>query len=77
MSFGWKCPNCGKAHGPHVQTCPEPAATRVIGIPLTETGMPFIPPNPMLPTVRPVLPTTMPFSTDPRICTSVVMKVGH
>lgn len=24
MSEGWKCPNCGKAHGPHVDTCPEP-----------------------------------------------------
>lgn len=24
MNQGWKCPNCGKAHGPHVDTCPEP-----------------------------------------------------
>ena len=24
MTEGWKCPNCGKAHGPHVDTCPEP-----------------------------------------------------
>lgn len=23
MREGWKCPNCGKAHGPHVDTCPE------------------------------------------------------
>lgn len=22
MSDGWKCPNCGKTHGPHVDTCP-------------------------------------------------------
>jgi uncharacterized OB-fold protein len=21
---GWKCPNCGKAHGPQMQTCPAP-----------------------------------------------------
>ena len=21
---GWMCPQCGKAHGPHVDTCPEP-----------------------------------------------------
>lgn len=20
---GWQCPNCGKAHGPQVATCPE------------------------------------------------------
>lgn len=26
MREGWKCPNCGKAHGPHIATCPEPAA---------------------------------------------------
>lgn len=19
---GWSCPNCGKAHAPHVKTCP-------------------------------------------------------
>lgn len=19
---GWKCPHCGRAHGPHVDTCP-------------------------------------------------------
>lgn len=25
MTQGWNCPNCGKAHAPHVQTCPEPA----------------------------------------------------
>lgn len=22
---GWSCPNCGKAHGPDVQTCPDAA----------------------------------------------------
>lgn len=22
MREGWKCPHCGKAHGPHVDTCP-------------------------------------------------------
>jgi hypothetical protein len=21
---GWQCPHCGKAHAPHVRTCPEP-----------------------------------------------------
>jgi uncharacterized OB-fold protein len=21
---GWSCPNCGKAHGPQMQTCPMP-----------------------------------------------------
>ena len=31
MNEGWKCPNCGKAHAPHVQTCPEPA--QQMGIP--------------------------------------------
>ena len=25
MNQGWSCPNCGKAHAPHVQTCPEVA----------------------------------------------------
>jgi len=24
VSEGWKCPHCGKAHGPQVETCPEP-----------------------------------------------------
>ena len=24
MSEGWKCPNCGGAHGPHVDSCPVP-----------------------------------------------------
>jgi hypothetical protein len=23
-SAGWQCPNCGRAHGPEVSTCPEP-----------------------------------------------------
>ena len=23
MSKGWLCPQCGKAHGPHVDTCPD------------------------------------------------------
>lgn len=22
---GWKCPNCGSAHSPSIQTCPLPA----------------------------------------------------
>lgn len=51
---GWKCPNCGKAHAPHVETCPEPN-TDCIGKPLprpvvrpgTWTGMPA--PNPVDP----------------------------
>lgn len=25
-SAGWQCPNCGRAHAPSVQTCPEPAS---------------------------------------------------
>lgn len=23
-SFGWQCPNCGRAHAPDVGTCPDP-----------------------------------------------------
>lgn len=23
MNTGWNCPACGRAHGPHVDTCPE------------------------------------------------------
>lgn len=23
---GWMCPSCGKAHGPHIDTCPESSA---------------------------------------------------
>lgn len=30
MSDGWKCPNCGKAHGPHIDTCPAPASAPVL-----------------------------------------------
>lgn len=26
MSMGWQCPHCGRAHAPHVLTCPKPAA---------------------------------------------------
>jgi hypothetical protein len=73
MSFGWKCPNCGKAHGPHVQTCPEPAApTRVIGTPYpSPTSVPRLP-NPM----DPLLPMFVP---NPYIVSggSIVMKDGH
>jgi len=29
MSQGWSCPNCGKAHAPSVQTCPEVATQPV------------------------------------------------
>lgn len=29
MDQGWKCPNCGKAHAPHVLTCPEPARDKL------------------------------------------------
>lgn len=25
LRSGWKCPNCGGAHGPHVMSCPEPS----------------------------------------------------
>lgn len=31
MKEGWKCPNCGKAHAPHVQTCPENATLPPFG----------------------------------------------
>jgi hypothetical protein len=27
--MGWLCPNCGKAHGPDVATCPEPAGANL------------------------------------------------
>lgn len=36
MDEGWKCPNCGKAHGPMVQTCPEPATPDFRSIVFTE-----------------------------------------
>lgn len=38
---GWSCPSCGKAHGPHVATCPEskPALAPKIG-----RGLGHIPP---------------------------------
>lgn len=45
MSFGWSCPNCGKAHAPSVKTCPEPAKDKAVnplpGYPLD----PYYPPN--------------------------------
>lgn len=25
---GWLCPSCGKAHGPHIATCPTDASAR-------------------------------------------------
>ena len=27
MSDGWRCPCCGSAHGPHVDTCPVGASS--------------------------------------------------
>lgn len=29
MTEGWKCPNCGKAHAPHIDTCPEPGRVTI------------------------------------------------
>lgn len=43
---GWKCPNCGKAHGPHVNTCPG------ISTPSTIPGL--VPYEPKYPTYPPV-----------------------
>lgn len=39
---GWLCPSCGKAHGPHIATCPE----AVGGVPMWPlmTSPPFAPP---------------------------------
>lgn len=31
---GWSCPNCGKAHAPHIDTCPEPAQAAPWAYPL-------------------------------------------
>jgi len=31
MNNGWNCPSCGKAHAPHVNTCPEPQRLDVYG----------------------------------------------
>lgn len=33
---GWMCPQCGKAHGPHVDTCPTVTTTSNKTIPLPE-----------------------------------------
>ena len=38
MRDGWKCPNCGKAHGPHVATCPE---IKGVKWPPVRIGTPF------------------------------------
>lgn len=27
---GWLCPSCGKAHGPHVSTCPGEVSVSII-----------------------------------------------
>jgi len=39
---GWLCPSCGKAHGPHVDTCPGPLG-----------GIPSWPASPSIPYVSP------------------------
>lgn len=31
---GWKCPNCNSAHGPHVDTCPQPSMGPLGHVPL-------------------------------------------
>lgn len=31
MREGWKCPSCGKAHGPHIDTCPGGRTKTVYG----------------------------------------------
>lgn len=38
---GWNCPKCGKAHGPHVNTCPESS-------PYTPTTWPNTYPSPTM-----------------------------
>jgi hypothetical protein len=38
MAEGWKCPNCGKAHGPHVDTCPEPGG---LALPFSPSPFPY------------------------------------
>ena len=43
MNEGWKCPCCGKAHAPHVVTCPEP--TQVAGWPVTPHEWPRVYPT--------------------------------
>lgn len=44
MREGWKCPNCGRAHWPHIDTCPGGTG-----------GVEFIPPPapyPYTPTIN-------------------------
>lgn len=47
MQQGWKCPNCGKAHGPHVDTCPEAGglAPPLFPVPLSWPGTLYDPPR--------------------------------
>lgn len=48
MREGWKCPNCGKAHGPHVDTCPETAQVVIVGLPPVVTRPPAQPTGPRI-----------------------------
>lgn len=49
-SKGWLCPQCNKAHGPHVDTCPS------------GDGGTFFPTPVIVPTIWPS-PTTIPYPT--------------
>lgn len=46
MADGWKCPNCGKAHGPHVDTCPAAATSPEVRPLLPDAPLPAIPTGP-------------------------------
>jgi len=57
MNEGWKCPNCGKAHAPHIETCPEQSTYApydpVDRDVMTDWTSPFIHPVPTWPYVTP------------------------
>lgn len=57
IARGWMCPACGKAHGPHVNTCPEHAAAPATPMqPLPNWTLPN--PPPVIPSVT--LPNVFP-----------------
>lgn len=47
---GWMCPSCGRAHGPHVDTCPGPQQAVSPGLPTipnwTWPAQPYVLPSP-------------------------------
>lgn len=64
MPKGWQCPNCGKAHGPHVDTCPEPRVLDPVVPPVwPPTTSPSIPTpyNPRCPTITKMPPWLEPW----------------